>query len=130
MKTKLLSLTVCLTLLFAPQFVSAQQSDIPSTITTAFSNGDANKLADFISANIELTVNNKNDIYSKKQAVGIISDFFKSNKALSFKILHTSNVNAVSFAIGELRTDKGNFRVTINLKNTEILKLIIERSNE
>jgi len=135
MRTKLFTLTVFLTLLIAPKFAFAQQNkaEIPNTVITAFNEGDANKLADFISGNIELTINNKNDIYSKKQALGIISDFFKNNKVLSFKILHTSSVNAVSFVIGELQTDKGIFRVTINLKKTdksaEILKLIIERSN-
>jgi hypothetical protein len=134
MKTKLLIYAALLTLFLFPKTVTAQQNnEIPGAIIAAFQAGDGSKLADFISNNIELSVNGKNDIYSKNQAIGIISDFFKNNKAQSFKILHASTVNAVSFAIGELQTDKGNFRVTINLKkngiNVEILKLIIERSN-
>ncbi|MDR0812190.1 MAG: DUF4783 domain-containing protein [Paludibacter sp.] len=136
MKTKLFIVTTFLTFLSAQNSLFAQTNkddNVSSTIVNAFNTGDVGKLADFINSNIELTINNKNDIYSKKQAISVISDFFKNNKTLSFKILHTSNVNAVSFVIGELQTEKGVFRVTLNLKkndnSVEILKLIIERTN-
>lgn len=112
MKTiKLLAITLFITV-FASQ-TGAQTNEISSELIAALDNGDANTINAALSQNVELVIGNKNDVFSKQQASGIISDFFKTNKVNSFQLLHKGNKDAASFAIGLLKTSNGTFRVYI-----------------
>ncbi|MBP1677797.1 MAG: hypothetical protein H6Q20_2356 [Bacteroidetes bacterium] len=133
MKTKrfiLFAATILLTLPFA----LGQSTDIPSDIFTALNNGDAGKLSAYLNNNVELVIGNKNDVYSKQQASGIISDFFRQNKVTSFQLLHKGNKDAAGFAIGELKTSTGTYRVYVLTRKAGnqpvIQQLRIESSNE
>jgi len=134
MKTiKLISLFVLFTIGFL-QSSTAQNTDVPSEITSALNSGDTNKLSAYLNTNVELVIGNKNDVYSKQQAVGIISDFFRNKTVQSFQILHKGNKEAASFVIGTLKTSAGNFRVYVLTRKTGkqsfIQQLRIETSNE
>ena len=76
----------------------------------------------------------KNDVFSKQQASGIITDFFRTNKVSSFQLLHKGNKEATSFAIGEIKTNTGNYRVYVLTRKsgnqTVIQQLRIELSND
>ena len=61
------------------QAVPAQTTGFPAEIVTALNTGDAAKLTSYLNDNVELVVSSKNDVYSKQQAVGIITDFFKTS---------------------------------------------------
>ena len=65
--------------------VQAQTSSISSDIVSALSNGDANRLSTYLNDNVELFIENKNDIYSRQQAVSILNDFFHRYKVSDFK---------------------------------------------
>ena len=121
-------------MLCALPHVVAQSSEVSSEIITALDKGDAAKLSAYLNANVELVVGNKNDVFSKQQATGIITDFFRTNKVSSFQLLHKGNKEATSFAIGEIKTNTGNYRVyvlTRKLGNqTVIQQLRIEISND
>ena len=114
--------------------VVAQSSEVSSEIISALDKGDAGKLSAYLNTNVELVVGNKNDVFSKQQASGIITDFFRTNKVSSFQLLHKGNKEATSFAIGEIKTNTGNYRVyvlTRKLGNqTVIQQLRIELSND
>jgi hypothetical protein len=96
--------------------------------------GDAGKLSAYLNTNVELVVGNKNDVFSKQQASGIITDFFRTNKVSSFQLLHKGNKEATSFAIGEIKTNTGNYRVYVLTRKsgnqTVIQQLRIELSND
>lgn len=114
---------------------SAQTSSgIPNELITAITQGDANRLSLYLGTNVELVINNKNDVYSKQQAVKIFADFFKENPVKSFQILHSSAKEASGFAIGRLETSKGLHRVYILTRKSKdkslIQQLRIEPSNE
>lgn len=121
-------------LFIATPFLSAQSVEVPSEVITALNDGDANKLSGYLNANVELVIDNKNDVFSKPQATGIISDFFRKNKVTGFQLLHKGNKDAASFAIGTLRTTSGSFRVYVLTRKTGnqtvIQQLRIEPSNE
>jgi hypothetical protein len=121
-------------LFVATPFLSAQSVEVPSEVITALNDGDANKLSGYLNANVELVIDNKNDVFSKPQATGIIADFFRKNKVTGFQLLHKGNKDAASFAIGTLRTASGSFRVYVLTRKTGnqtvIQQLRIEPSNE
>lgn len=133
MKTIKLVLLSFLMLCALPH-VAAQSSEVPPEIISALDKGDAGKLSAYLNTNVELVVGNKNDVFSKQQASGIITDFFRTNKVSSFQLLHKGNKEATSFAIGEIKTNTGNYRVyvlTRKLGNqTVIQQLRIELSND
>ena len=114
--------------------VVAQSSEVSSEIITALDKGDAAKLSAYLNANVELVVGNKNDVFSKQQATGIITDFFRTNKVSSFQLLYKGNKEATSFAIGEIKTNTGNYRVYVLTRKsgnqTVIQQLRIEISND
>ena len=114
--------------------VVAQSSEVSSEIISALDKGDAAKLSAYLNANVELVVGNKNDVFSKQQATGIITDFFRTNKVSSFQLLHKGNKEATSFAIGEIKTNTGNYRVYVLTRKsgnqTVIQQLRIEISND
>lgn len=114
--------------------VTAQSSEVPSDIISALDNGDAAKLSAYLNANVELVIGNKNDVFSKQQATGIIADFFRTNRVSSFQVLHKGNKEAASFAIGELKTTGGTYRVYVLTRKsgsqTVIQQLRIEPSND
>ena len=114
--------------------VVAQSSEVPPEIISALDKGDAGKLSAYLNTNVELVVGNKNDVFSKQQASGIITDFFRTNKVSSFQLLHKGNKEATSFAIGEIKTNTGNYRVYVLTRKsgnqTVIQQLRIELSND
>ena len=121
---------LCLSLFAAVSLVEAQSSEVPSEIISALNEGDASQLSTYLNANFELVIDNKNDVFSKQQASGIISDFFRKNRVSSFQLLHKGNKDLASFAIGMLKTSNGNYRVYVLTRKNEIQQLRIEPSND
>jgi hypothetical protein len=108
-------------------------NEIPEKIVTAFRTGNASELAAFFNSTLELTVNNKEEIYSKTQAEIILKDFFTSNPPSSFTILHQGGKESSKYAIGSLKSGPNNFRITFLLKSVNsdvfIHQLRIENAN-
>jgi hypothetical protein len=90
--------------------------DIPAAIIEAIKAGDASKLAKYFQNSVELALTDIDDVYSKNQAELIIQDFFKKHPAQSFSILHKGGKETSRYAIGNLSTTNGKFRVTILIK--------------
>lgn len=134
MKTNILKrifLSLFMVFVFALTYA---QNDIPSDVISALGNGDAARLSPFLNSNVELVVAKTNDVLSRQQTTGILTDFFKKNKVSTFSVLHNGNRESASFLIGTLSTANGNFRVYILMRKsgnqTLIQQLRIESSNE
>ncbi|MEI6752551.1 MAG: DUF4783 domain-containing protein [Paludibacter sp.] len=121
---------LCLSLFTVVSFAEAQSSEVSSEIISALNEGDASQLSAYLNANVELVIDNKNDVFSKQQASGIIADFFRKNRVSSFQLLHKGNKDLASFAIGMLKTSNGNYRVYVLTRKNEIQQLRIEPSND
>ncbi len=108
--------------------------DIPETISAAFKTGNSKELVKHFNSNVELVILENEDVYSKTQAEMILRDFFDKYPPKNFAILHQGGKNGSKYAIGDLTTSKGNFRVYFLLKKTEdsylIHQLRIEKENE
>lgn len=110
--------------------IEAQSSEVPSEIISALNDGNSSQLSSYLNANVELVIDNRNDVFSKQQASGIIADFFRKNHVNSFQLLHKGNKDLASFAIGMLKTSDGNYRVYLLTRKNEIQQLRIEPSND
>ncbi len=113
-----------LALMFAVLTGSSLSAQIPEGITGSFSKGNSRELSRYFNDNIELVVLNNENVYSKSQAELIIRNFFSENKPIGFELLHTVGPQASRFAIGNLKTENGDYRVSFLLKLKDSLPLI------
>lgn len=111
------------------------QADVKDQVTAAIGSGDVNTLGEKLVANVDLTVLNTSDYYSKAQATGILRKFFDGHAPKGLRIEHegTSKMGD-RYCIGQLTTANGVFRVTFFLKKTgdvtQVKQLRIEPSNK
>ncbi|MCZ2460170.1 MAG: DUF4783 domain-containing protein [Chitinophagales bacterium] len=92
-----------------------QQNDIDGVIG-ALRSGNAEELSKYFDDNVELTLPDKSDTYSKAQAVQILRDFFNNNSVANFELKHKGDNGGGQFCIGTLQTKSGNFRTTVFMK--------------
>ena len=78
--------------------------------------GSAAEVAKYLDDNVELTVPDKSDSYSKAQAQLIIKDFFSNNAVKGFDLKHKGDSKDGHYAIGTLQTSAGNFRTNVFTK--------------
>lgn len=97
--------------------VSAQdQVKIPAGISIAIKAGNAAELSKYMNSTIELLLLDKEDFYKKNVAETILNDFFTEYHTKDFNIMHQGAKNDAQYAIGNLKTERGDFRVYILLK--------------
>lgn len=106
------------------QAVLSQQSSIPGELSLAFKTGNVERISEYLNSTVELVILDKEDFYSKKVAKSILSDFFRDYPAREFVIKHQGGQNDANFAIGNLKTTKGSFRVYFLLKKVDSSPLI------
>jgi hypothetical protein len=70
---------------------------------------------------VELVVLENENVYSKAQAQQIVGNFFNNYIPEEFTVLHNSNSSkeGAKSVIGNLKTQKGNFRVYFLLKQSD-----------
>jgi len=92
------------------------QADIPQPVVEALKTGNTSTLSDFFSSSIELAILDQEDIYSKQQAELIVKNFFSKHMPTGFVILHKGGKEGSQYAIGNMTTSSGTFRVTLLIK--------------
>lgn len=85
-------------------------------VITAMKSGNANQVAKFFDKNIEISVSDKSNSYSKSQGELVLKDFFTINVVKSFEVIHKGENAGSQYCIGTLVTKGGNFRTTIFMK--------------
>jgi len=93
--------------------------DIPQALIDALRTGNTTVLSGYFNTSIELAILDKEDIYSRQQAELIVKDFFAKHVPSSFVILHKGGKEGSQYAIGNLTTSAGNFRVTLLIKQKD-----------
>lgn len=92
-------------------------AQIPDEVVVSLKTGNASTLSNYFNENIEMVVLKHDDVYSKAQAQQILSSFFSQNKAQEFSIIHTGGKEGAHYAIGNLTTNNGVFRVSVFMKS-------------
>ncbi len=90
--------------------------EIPQAMIDALKSGNTSQLAKFFNTSIELAIPDQEDIYSSQQAELIMKEFFAKHVPTNFIILHKGGKEGSQYAIGNLITGTGNFRVTLLIK--------------
>lgn len=110
-----------------------EQTNIPAGIAIAIKTGNAAELSKYMNSTVELLLLEKEDFYKKNVAETILKDFFVEYPAKDYTTRHQGARNEAHYAIGNLKTEKGDFRVYFLLKkvNQQLLihQIRIERDN-
>ena len=109
------------------------QDGVKDQVVQAMKAGNPKELVAQFIPNIDLTVKEASDVYSKAQAEQILRKFFNENQPVDMVIEHKGESKfGDKYYIGILRTRTGYFRVTFFLKRTEdtyqVKQLRIENS--
>ena len=97
-------------------FNMQEQTKIPGGISIAFKAGNSSELAKYMNSTVEVLLLDKEDFYKKNVAEAILKDFFNTYPTRDFIIRHQGAKSDAQYAIGNLKTEKGDFRVYILLK--------------
>lgn len=115
-------------------FSFQEETKIPAGISIAIKAGNSAELGKYMNSTIELLLLDKEDFYKKNVAETILKDFFNEYHTTDFTIRHQGAKNDAQYAIGNLKTEKGDFRVYFLLKKVgqELLihQIRIESDNE
>ena len=129
MKTFISTLTIFLGL-FLVSFTT--QNNLEEVID-AIKDGKAAELGKYMDDNLEITLPDKSNNYSKAQAILILKDFFDNNEVKSFEVKHKGDQNGQPYCVGTLQTKSGNYRTTVFMKakgGTNVIKQIRFQSVE
>jgi hypothetical protein len=96
-----------------------EQPRIPGGISIAIKAGNAAELSKYLNSTVELLLLDKEDFYKKNVAETILRDFFNEYKTKDFTIRHQGAKNDAQYAIGNLKTENGDFRVYFLLKKID-----------
>jgi len=90
----------------------AQDSNL-TMAERSLENGNLKKLSAVFHKSVDITFSNQAKTYSKAQAQIIIKKFFSKHEPKSFKIKQKgkSNANSTLYAIGNLVSNNGTYRV-------------------
>jgi hypothetical protein len=99
--------------------INQDQTKIPAGISIAIKSGNATELSKYMNSTVELLLLEKEDFYKKVVAETILKDFFNEYRTKDFVIRHQGARNDAQYAIGNLETEKGSFRVYILLKKVD-----------
>jgi hypothetical protein len=98
---------------FGVKSFSFQKDDLAEIL----SNANVQNLSTHFEETIELEINDKSQIYSKKQAEFILNTFFSELKIIGFDMTQEGKINEMTFFVGNLKTTKKVFKTTIIAKS-------------
>ena len=110
--------------LWSPVAKTQEQPRIPEGIFMSIRAGNADELSKYLNSTVEILLLQKEDFYRKNVAETILRDFFNEYKTKSFTIRHQGARNDAQYAIGNLKTEKGDFRVYFLIKTVGREQLI------
>ena len=102
-------------------------------VAYAMNTGNASQLSQYFDNRVDITLHDKSNSYSSRQAEMILKDFFINYSVKNFRVLHKGANNGSEFCIGNLQTKNGIFRTTIFMKartEKQVLQEIRFEENE
>ena len=109
-----------------------KQPTFDNVMILAFKTGNAATIASYFSSNVDMSIDEKENLYSDKQGQQVLKNFFDTHKPNDFSIIHKGKTGQSEYIIGELETSGKTYRVTINTKavgsKKEITSLTIEEN--
>lgn len=106
-------------LLFTPGFLFASSGNPTlDAITAALGSGNVETLSKYFADNVQISIQDKEKMYSKTEAMEAVRTFFAGAKPQSFSEVHkgTSRGTSDQYCIGNLAATSGTYRVYLYLK--------------
>ena len=94
-------------------------------VISAMKAGNSSLVAKYFDSNVELSMPDKSNSYSKSQAELVLKDFFANNPVKGFDVIHKGENAGSQYCIGTLVTKSGSYRTTIFMKqkgDTQVLQ--------
>lgn len=105
----------------------AQKPDIIAQVSETIKAGSAKELSRYLSATVDVMLDEKLQGYSKAQAEFVLRDFFKAHPVAEFSIIHQgSSKGGQPFAIGLYKSGQETYRVFMKVKNVGNEQLVHE----
>jgi len=103
-------------LLSSSIFVSSDQG--VNEITKAIKSGDASTLAQYFDEDVELTILDEVNMFSKTEAKAAVNSFFSGHNPKSYNQVHEGKSKGAGgqYIIGNLNTSSGKFRVYLYMR--------------
>ena len=121
---KLILLPAFIILLITPSTISIDPID---KVTELLGQGNITELSKLFAPDVEITLMNDEDTYSKLQATAVLTRFFNQHKPRQIKLLHKVNSNKkFLFGVALLTSTNGIYRIAYMLSETNNRVLIIE----
>jgi hypothetical protein len=95
-------------------------------VISALKSGNAQELSKYVDDNIEISLPEKSDSYSRAQAVMVLKDFFTNNGVTGFDVQFKGENGGSQFCVGKLVTKSGNYRTTVFMKTKSGKQLVKE----
>jgi hypothetical protein len=95
-------------------------------VINALKSGNAQELSKYIDDNIEISLPDKTENYSRAQAVMVLKDFFTNNGVTGFDVQFKGENGGGQYCIGDLKTKSGVYRTTVFMKTKDNKQLIKE----
>ncbi|MEO6718985.1 MAG: DUF4783 domain-containing protein [Ferruginibacter sp.] len=105
--------TLSILITFLSSFVFSVGID---DVISAMRSGNSSQVAKFFDNNVEISMPDKSNSYSKSQAELVLKDFFVSNPVKGFEVIHKGENGGSQYCIGTLQTRNGAYRTTIFMK--------------
>lgn len=113
-------LITSLVIIFLVSMTAMAQNETADSVANMLKNGDSNGISGLFMNNVDLTILDTDDVYSKTQATQVTKRFFSDHAPTGFEIKHQGKSKLDDhYRIGTLSTSNGEFRVTYFLKNHE-----------
>lgn len=119
-------------LLCVPHFnVSANTNgNLPRQVTDALKSGSAEDMEDYLLPTLEVSINGTNSIYSKQQAIQVLSSFFSENKPVAMEEKHHGGKGVNKFSVIVFNSAEQQYRATvrynIDADKTQVEQISIE----
>jgi hypothetical protein len=94
-------------------------------VINALRTGNAQELSKYVDDNIVIYLPDKNDTYSRAQAVMVLRDFFANNGVKGFEVQFKGMNGGTQYCIGKLLTKSGSYRTTVFM-NTKGNKQLVK----
>jgi len=116
MRKSLILLPVLVLLCSASNIV--EPVDVLDDIAASIRLGSASSVAQYFDNNVDITILDKESVYSKAQAQMVIKDFFQKYPVTSFNLIHRgASAEGSLYGIGNLVTSSGVFRIYYFVKS-------------
>lgn len=114
----LVALAVVLGITMAAQPASAQSADeVLNAAEASIRKADAGSLSAHLNATVEVTIGEKDEVYSANQAKFVLEEFFMKNPVRSFTLMHRGSSGDTYYAVGSYVNSSGvSFDTNIFLK--------------